>query len=95
MPQAVRRKGITLAAICAAPRVLGKLGYLKGHRATCYPGNEEFLEGAEYTGEPVVVDGDRITGKSAGHSMTFGLALVGRICGREAAVKVAHAIYQE
>ena len=27
-----------IAAICAAPMVLGKLGLLKGKKATCYPG---------------------------------------------------------
>ena len=39
-----------IAAICAAPMVLGKLGLLKGKKATCYPGFEQYLEGAECTG---------------------------------------------
>ena len=42
-----------IAAICAAPMVLGKLGLLKGKKATCYPGFEQYLEGAECTGAPV------------------------------------------
>ena len=45
-----------VAAICAARRVLGTLGLLSGKRATCYPGNETFLSGAEATGEGVVRD---------------------------------------
>ena len=39
-------KNVLIAAICAAPSVLGKLGLLKGHEATCYPGFEKYLEGA-------------------------------------------------
>ena len=50
-----------IAAICAAPMVLGKLGLLKGKKATCYPGFEQYLEGAECTGAPVERDGNIIT----------------------------------
>ena len=88
------QKGTALAAICAAPRVYGKRGYLRGKRATCYPGNEQHLEGAEYTREPVTTDGNIITGKSAGHSVAFGLALIEYLRGKDAADKVAHAIFQ-
>lgn len=42
-----------IAAICAAPMVLGKLGLLKGKKATCYPGFEQYLEGADCTGAMV------------------------------------------
>lgn len=42
-----------IAAICAAPMVLGNLGLLKGKKATCYPGFDKYLEGAEYTGAMV------------------------------------------
>lgn len=45
--------GKPLAAICAAPMVYGKRGLLKGKKATCYPGFDKFLEGAEYTGNMV------------------------------------------
>ncbi len=50
-------KGKPIAAICAAPMVLGKLGLLKGRKATCYPSFEQYLEGAECVSEPVVGDG--------------------------------------
>ena len=48
-----------LAAICAAPMVYGKLGLLKGRKATCYPGFEKYLDGAEYTAKLVEQDGHR------------------------------------
>ena len=50
-----------VAAICAAPSVLGGLGLLKGKKATCYPGFEDKLEGAECVCDPVVVSGKTIT----------------------------------
>ncbi|MCX7709110.1 MAG: DJ-1/PfpI family protein, partial [Clostridia bacterium] len=34
-----------VAAICAAPTILGKQGYLSGREAVCYPGCEEDLKG--------------------------------------------------
>lgn len=55
--------GKKIGAICAAPMVLGDLGLLRGRRATCYPGFECFLEGAEYTADLFTVDGNIITGK--------------------------------
>lgn len=72
-----------IAAICAAPMVLGKLGLLKGRKATCYPGFEQFLEGAEYTGALVERDGNFITGKGPGAAMDFALAVVELLCGGE------------
>lgn len=40
-------RGKMIGAICAAPMVLGGLGMLEGKRATCYPGFEKYLEGAD------------------------------------------------
>ena len=54
-------KNKPIAAICAAPMVLGKLGLLKGKKATCYPSFEQYLEGAECIDAPVVRDGNIIT----------------------------------
>ncbi len=62
-------KGKHIGAICAAPMVLGSLGLLKGRKATCYPGFEKYLEGAEYTAELFTVDGNIITGE--GPAATF------------------------
>lgn len=69
-------QGKRIAAICAAPLVFGGLGLLQGRKATCYPGFEGTLTGAEYTAEPVTVDGNIITGKGPGAAMAFGYQLL-------------------
>lgn len=80
-----------IAAICAAPAVvLGKIGLLKGERATCYPGFEEYLEGAEYIDEPVVVSGKFVTANGPANSMLFALNIVRETIGELEAVKVAN-----
>ena len=71
--------GGLVAAICAAPFVLGKLGLLRGRRATCYPGFEQYLDGAEYTAELLTEDGNVITGEGPGAAFDFGYALLGRL----------------
>ncbi len=73
------REGRIVAAICAAPMVLGGLGLLKGRNATCYPGFEPQLIGANVTGEAVEVSDNVITGKGPGLVMNFALALVAAI----------------
>ncbi len=65
-----------IAAICAAPSILGHKGLLKGKRATCYPGFESELIGAIVTNGAVVTDGNIITGKGAGVAVDFGLEIV-------------------
>ena len=65
-----------IAAICAAPFVLGVRGLLKGRRATCYPGFEDRLLGATYTKSAVEVDGNFITGIGMGAALDFALRLV-------------------
>lgn len=72
-----------IAAICAAPMVLGKLGVLRGKKATCYPGFEQYLEEADCTGAPVERDGNIITGKGPGAAMEFALAIVELLKGKE------------
>ncbi len=68
--------GKNIAAICAAPMILGKLGILNGKRATCYPGFESHLEGVDYTAELVTVDGNITTGRGPGAAMAFGYQLL-------------------
>lgn len=75
--------GTLLAAICAAPMVLGRIGVLEGRKATCYPGCECDLSGAEYTAVPVQEDGNIITGCGPGVSFDFGFAIVERLCGKD------------
>ncbi len=75
--RAAHRQGKYLAAICAAPMVLGKRGYLEGKRAVCFPGFEKHLLGARLDGESGVVrDGNIITAKGMGVAFEFGLELV-------------------
>ncbi len=91
--EAANNKGALISAICAAPYILGKRGYLKGKRAVCYPGFENDLEGAEVTDAPAVVDGNVITAKAMGAAIPFGLAIVSYFCGKEQADAIASAIY--
>lgn len=70
-----------LAAICAAPMVLGQFGLLQGKKVTCYPGFEQYLDGADYTAALVEKDGNIITGKGPGAAMSFAFALVEHLLG--------------
>ena len=77
-------RGLWLAAICAAPTLLGRWGLLEGKDAVCYPGMEEGLTGAQpRMDRGVVVDGKIITGRAAGSAFDFGLALVEALAGKE------------
>lgn len=78
-------RGLLIAAICAAPSVLGHLGYLQGKQATCFPGFEPELIGATPTQQSVTEDGNIITGKGAGAAHLFGEAIAARFVGAEAA----------
>lgn len=75
---------LPIAAICAAPSVLGHRGLLEGKKATCFPGFEEELIGATVvTDAPVVTDGNIITAKGMGVTIPFALALVEMLQGKE------------
>ncbi|MCX8124498.1 MAG: DJ-1/PfpI family protein [Spirochaetes bacterium] len=76
-------KGGYVAAICAAPIVLGASQILYGKKATCFPGFEHELAGATILNEPVVVDGSIITAKGPGCAIPFALTLVGLFAGKE------------
>lgn len=65
-----------IAAICAAPTVLGQIGVLDGRMATCYPGFEDGLGQAKILNQDIVRDGNIITGKGAGVAMEFALELL-------------------
>lgn len=74
-------RGLLVAAICAAPMVFGRIGILKGKKATCYPGCESDLFDAEYTAAAVEQDGNIITACGPGASFDFGFAIIERFCG--------------
>ena len=77
------RNGRRVGAICAAPMVLGSLGILKGKRATCSPGFEKFLEGAEYTAELFTVDGNIITGEGPAATFPYAYKILSAFIGEE------------
>ena len=81
-----------VAAICAAPTVLGQAGLLTNRRATCYPGCEDNLNALEYTKERVTVDGNIITGQAMGSVIPFALELISKLESIHAADKVSSAI---
>lgn len=84
--------GSRLAAICAAPFILGELGLLEGREATCYPGFEERLFGAKVSPKGVVTDGNITTATGMGVAPRFGLELVRLLRGAEAADRIASGI---
>ncbi len=81
-----------IAAICAAPMILGKRGLLRGKEAICFPGFEETLEGAKISDKRVVLDGKILTGAGMGVSHDFGLKIVEIFCGKEAADKLCSSV---
>lgn len=81
-----------IAAICAAPSILGHLGMLNGRKATCFPEYETELEGAEYTAAHTETDGKIITAKGAGCSVEFGHAIVTAVLSKETADSVIEAM---
>lgn len=89
-------KGGSVAAICAAPGlVLSRLPDLKGVHFTCFDGFQEYLlaKGAVFEEQPSVVCGRVITGRSAGHAISFGLDILSAIKGEEAASKVEYSMF--
>lgn len=81
-----------IAAICAAPSILGHKGLLKGRNATCYPGFEKDLDGARTNGDFVCVDGKFITAKGAGVCIEFGLKLAELLKGKQTADSIQSGI---
>lgn len=92
--RAAADRGSYIAAICAGPRVLAKLGILEGKSAVCFPGLEDQMTGGNMTqANCVVKDGKVITSRSAGTAIDFALSLVSVLYGEEAAEKMAQSIY--
>ncbi len=81
-----------IAAICAAPSILGDMGLLDGKSAVCYPGFEDRLAGASVPNEKVVLDGKILTAKGMGAATEMGLKIVEIFCGTDAAQNLKHAI---
>ena len=78
-----------IGAICAAPSILGICGCLKGRKATCFPGFEEYLDGATVLDARVICDGNIITSKGMGCASEFALAIIEALAGKEKADEIA------
>ncbi len=81
-----------VAAICAAPSVLGHRGILKGRKACCYPGFEDQLEGAQVCFEAVAVADHVITSRGMGTAIPFALAITAVFCGEKKAEELSKGI---
>ena len=77
-----------IAAICAAPSILGHKGLLKRKKATCFPGFEKDLVGADACSDLVIKDGKIITGKGPGACIEFGLKLAEILVSADAALNI-------
>ncbi|MCL2513661.1 MAG: DJ-1/PfpI family protein [Oscillospiraceae bacterium] len=87
------KNNLMIAAICAAPSILGEIGILEGKKAVCYPSYEKFLRGAAIGGADTVKDGNIITSKSAGTAVSFSLEIIKYLKGSEKADEIRRAVY--
>lgn len=81
-----------IAAICAAPSVFGKYGFLNGRKATSYPGFEKELEGAEYAEDAVVVSDFIITSRGMGTAIPFSLTLIEQLLDSDKSTEIGKSI---
>ncbi len=86
---AFMKAGKTVAAICAAPSILGHRGHLNGKKACSFPDMEAELAGADVRQEPAVIDGNIVTGRGMGAAIPFGLAVLEKLQGKDAAEEMA------
>lgn len=87
-------EGKLVAAICAAPSVLGALGILKGKKCTCYPGFEDRLSGGIISSDKVVTDKNVITSKGPGTALDFALTICRYITGKDSSHLSEQMIYK-
>jgi 4-methyl-5(b-hydroxyethyl)-thiazole monophosphate biosynthesis len=84
-----------IAAICAAPGILGELGFLDNRKACSYPSVEEQLTGAIVLHQPVVSDEHIITSRGLGTAIPFSLEIISTLCGQEKSNQIAQSIIFE
>ena len=85
-------QGKLVAAICAAPSVLGQAGLLQGKKAACYPGFEDKLTGAQVVYDEVAEAGNIITSRGMGTAIPFALSLVSCLISEQKAQELAKGI---
>ena len=93
--EAVNKNSGRIAAICAAPLILGRRGLLNERHATCYPGFESELMGAKIQDAGVVTAGSITTARGMGVALDFSLELVSLILGEEKKNEIREAIKEE
>lgn len=87
------KRDIPIAAICAAPSILGHMGLLNGKKATCFKGFEDQLLGADViTDVPTVTDGNIITACGMGNALDFACEIVSKLISKERADKLLQAL---
>ena len=84
--------GKIISAICAAPFILGRKGLLEGKNATCFPGFEDELKGANLVDVGVIIDGNIVTARGAGVAWEFGAAICSIMMGEEKALQILRGI---
>ena len=84
--------GRRIAAICAAPSILGEAGMLKNKKACSYPSFEEKLDCKEVVRTPFVTDGHITTGRGMGAAIPFALELTSLLCGKEKSDEISRSI---
>ena len=85
-------KGIFIAAICAAPMIIGEMDFLQGKTATCYPSFEKHLKGAACSTQKVCVDGNIITSRGAGTAHEFAFVLLSLLKEKDKADEIRRAM---
>ncbi len=83
------QNGKLICAICAAPKILGSMGLLEGKNATCFPGFEKDLMGAEISKDFIIKDGNIITAKGAGVALEFGFEILAALKSTETSQDLA------
>lgn len=82
-----------VAAICAAPALLGRIGILSDRKAVCYPDLMDTLICKEKGNEKVVTDNNVITSQSAGTALEFAFAIIKYLKDENTAENVKKSIY--
>lgn len=85
-------KDKVVSAICAAPTILGRMGYLKGKQYTCFTSMNDDFQGT-YVDQYAVVDGNLVTGRSAAAVIDFAFALLAKLEGSAKAEEIKQSIY--
>lgn len=77
-----------VGAICAAPALIGKLGYLRDKEYCVFPGCGDQIVHGKLSDQPVIIDQNIITARSMYYSCDFALAIVGYLSGNAKAEQI-------